>query len=292
LLYNLGVFRKEFAMGDPKKNQSSGEDVIHDTGNKFNPVIPGPLDADTHKPTKHRKRVRIKRRRNGKKEVSFPPAKTIYPLDPVAGATGQAADHPDVKVSGYVHTVSKPKTGPPPEPPPNDPEFGDYYGNMVLFCVDGCPDATFYQFVKETLTYSNKGETGSATDWGYDTSDGKPGKYQVLPDEPAAGASSEPATFDAPGQWGEPASTRPPLNVPPHAGDTLTRTDEFETFVCCSKKLIGYWSWQQTLTYTWGKTGGWGAPDVTPASPTWNQDPTTGGNPYDRLHSDKLCSGK
>lgn len=52
-------------MGASKKNEPSGEDVIHDTGDKFSPSIPGPLDPDTQKPTKHPKKVRIKRLRNG-----------------------------------------------------------------------------------------------------------------------------------------------------------------------------------------------------------------------------------
>ena len=269
-------------------------DIIHDTGDSFNPQIPGAPDPDTGKPRRHAKKTRIRRRRNGKKEVTFPPDKTVYPLDPVPAGAGQAADNPEVKVSAYVHTVDKPKdTDQPSEPPPNDSRFGDFYGNMILFCVDGCPGATFYQFYNETLSYSNKGETGSTSGWKYDTIDGKKGKYEALPDpHPASGADPEPAMFDAPGQWGEPLGTRPPLTVPPHAGDTLTRTDEFETFVCCGHKLIGYWSWKQTATYTWGKSGGWGVTSVTPASPVWNPDPTTGGQPYDTLKADKLCAGK
>ena len=101
-----------------QSNESSNE-VIHDTGKAFNPQIPGNLDQDTHKPRRHAKRVRIKRRRNGKKEVTFPPKPTIYPLDPVPSASGQASNNPGVKVSGYVHTVEKPKQdNPPPLPPP------------------------------------------------------------------------------------------------------------------------------------------------------------------------------
>jgi hypothetical protein len=265
------------------------DDVIHDTGDKFQPEIPGNIDPDTHKPKRHAKKTRIKRRRNGKKEVTFPPAPTIYPLDPVPSGDAKIAGDPEVHVSAHVHTLSKPKPNePPPEPPPSDSTFGDFYGNMVLFCVDGCPDATFYQFYNQSFEYSNKGETDWKSGWRYDTGNGKAGKYNPLPDSSAPGVGAEPAMFDAPGQWGN----TPPHNVAPHAGDTVTRTDQFETFVCCGKKLIGYWTWQQTLTYTWEKTSEWSAPSVTPAAPSWNADPTTGGEPYDMLRNDRICSAK
>lgn len=272
----------------PADKKQSPDDVIHDTGTKFNPQIPGDIDPDTHKPKRHAKKTRIKRRRNGKKEVIFPPSPTVYPLEHVPSGDGQIEGKPNVHVSAYVHTVEKPKPGDPsPEVPPNDPGFGNFYGSMVLFCVDGCPDAAFYQFYNQSFTYSNRGETNWKSGWHYDTISGKPGKYEPLPDSPVAGVDSEPAMFDAPGQWGE-----PPYNIPPHAGDTLTRTDQFETFVCCDQKLIGYWVWEQTLTYTWGKTGGWGEPSVKPATPTWNPDPTTGGEPYDKLRKGRICSAK
>jgi hypothetical protein len=267
----------------------SGEDPIHDTGDKFVPTIPVGWNPDTGTIKRRPKKTRIIRRRNGRKEITFPPARTVYPLDPVPSASGQAANNPGVKVSGYVHTVEEPKpTEPQPPPPPADEQLGKFFGNMVLFCVDGCPDATFYQFYNQTISYSNKGETELKSGWRYDTLSGKPEQYGNLPDpNRPTKVDPQPAMLDAPGQWDQPGH-----NVAPHAGDTVTRKDEFETFVCCDHELIGYWSWGQTLTYTWAKTGGCDIASVTPAAPAWKADPTTGGAPFDTLRKDKLCSGK
>jgi hypothetical protein len=91
--------------------------------------------------------------------------------------------------------------------------------------------------------------------------------------------------YDAPGFWVTPALQK----NPPHAGDTQAITEQFETFVCCDHALIGYWSWQQTLTYTWQKDSTWSDPTVDPASPTWNPDASTGGDPAQMLGKDKLC---
>jgi hypothetical protein len=292
------------AMGDRQDNPKRSDQpkgatgakqsnpLEHDTPSSFEPAINGPIDRATGRRRRIPKKTRIKRYRDGKKEVTFPPSRTVYPLDPVAGAGGQATtpSNPNVKVSGYVHTVGKDDPNPPAAGDPDDPAY--FHGNMIMFCVDGCKDATFYQFARQTFTFSNRAQPGSNTSWNYDTSDQQKGPYGNVPDKPAAGAAPEPAMFDAPGQWGPPDHTVPPLAVPPHAGDAETRTDEFETFVCCDKKLIGFWTWTQTLIFTWEKTSNWSAPSVTPASPTWNNDPTTGGDPFQLMVKGKICGAK
>lgn len=263
------------------------DEVIHDTGKDYKPSIPVGTDPDTKKIIRREKNARIRRKKSGKKEAQFPPDDHIYVLAPIGSAQGQAAENSDVKVSGYVLRVDKDHS-----PQPGEKGIGDFSGNMILFCVDGCPDATFYQFYKLKATYdwtqgfSHGDEDWDTGDWRYDTIRGGKGPYIPLPDNPASGASPQPGMFDAPGQWGTPGET-----MAHHRGDKMTWTYEFETFVCCNKKLIGFWSWSQTLVFTWGKTGGWSAPSATEASIAWNPDPAAG-DACRRLKADKVCGAK
>jgi hypothetical protein len=160
--------------GTTKTGGDSGDggDVAHDTKGEFNPGITVGYDPDTPRPKRVTKKLRIKRYRNGRKEVIYlePKPPKTFPLDPLAAASRTDAG---VTVSAYGHTVSRSTDGGPVDGP-TDP--GPFYGNMILFCVDDCPDATFFQFVKLSFAFSIAGEPAHPpTAWGYDTLSGKPG---------------------------------------------------------------------------------------------------------------------
>ena len=140
----------------------------------------------------------------------YPPGKSIHVQAYSAPSSGQAVG----KING-------------------DP--CDFFGKFVVFVLDGCDTFKFVQFVKESWTET--GQPPVQEDWRVDGSD----PYKTLPKgKPDDGATS---TTDWPGRF-EP----PTLNL--KFGTHCDLIQNFETYVCCDGKQIGYWSWGNHVSYT------------------------------------------
>jgi hypothetical protein len=283
------------ARKDDKKGANAGpaakpdDDPVTQHSGEQEKVVYAGKDADGHDKYPGIK-IDVTRRQSGKTEISYHGNSgggvLTYPLNPLGtSSTVDRGTQPKVTVTSYGHTIGTVGGEPPPSL-----LHQPFAGRMILFCVDGCTNVTFVQFVKQSVKYE-PGELGTSDEgkWDFDTRD-----HKVAPYPPLASLDKkhpmQPAMYDAPGQWGPPQT-----DTPPKVGNTVTITNTFETFVCCDHAWIGYWTWNETLKFTWKKSevgagGTFGTPEVTAPDPTWHAG-TDGGANTGRLGEGKkpLC---
>jgi hypothetical protein len=142
---------------------------------------------------------------------------------------------------------------------PNGPV--EWTGQWCVFAVE-CTTVKFVQFKRRITKWSN--EAATTGDWKVDAKEQDPSKPSpgTVP-KPKQGGDGQGSHYDAPGGGGAPDK-----DVPDNT--TYTVTDEYETFVCCDKKLIGYWSWTESRTYKYMNKLALSPPAENGSAPTWH----------------------
>lgn len=258
----------------PAAAKAPADPVAQDTG-EFKPRVP--VGTREGKPVYQEVPIRITRTASGTTEITYRINRTTYPLDTLGTPTTVARGGDPTKnvtVTARGRTVGPPREG--ELQPPTLRDGNAFGGRMILFCVDGCETVKFVQFVRSETTYSNPSAVGPGeATWGYDTGNKRPGEYGQVPVKDRK-APAQPAMYDAPGQWGQPDPKDRNGTSVAKVGDTVTINNTFETFVCCDKVWIGYWTWSERLTFTYrrntvGAGGTFGSPEVDAPVPTWHE---------------------
>lgn len=155
------------------------------------------------------------------------------------------------------------------------------WGHWFFLAINGCSDKlTYFQFIKVVAKLT--GEDHLDSGWKPDPEPkGTPNAGTLSGEGGVSGIF-----LDFPGVEGNSAASPCPKekhvkdsvtggNVakPLEEGDEYRLLQDFETFVCCGKTVLGYYSWSFVMTYTYHKGSGWSDPvSRGTGNPTWEPD--------------------
>ena len=156
------------------------------------------------------------------------------------------------------------------------------WGHWIILVLSGCDAPTFFQFIDSVTSLTGESDKkdegwqpdpppkGTAYAGSFDTGDGS----KAFIDMPGLEGTSSGKL--CPKDKTIKSASGPDVIKPLEDGDVFTVHYAFETFICCGRTLLGYYTWDCTLTFTYKAGAGWSDPVTTDGgAPAWHPDPKT-----------------